>query len=87
MFRDIEKIKSAFTGDGALAWSTMTSSDGGTFDDDFIELGHLKGNIGNQNYVIPPSTELWHFKSAVVWCKRFGVRFAVTPVETARART
>jgi hypothetical protein len=59
-----------------------SQSDGGAFDDDFMELGHLKGNIGNQNYVVPASADLSRFRTAVVWCKRFGVGFAAAPVET-----
>jgi uncharacterized protein with LGFP repeats len=46
-----------------------------TFDDDYIELGKLKGNIGSQNYEIPGGTDLTRFKSAVIWCKRFSVPF------------
>lgn len=62
-----------------------SESDGGAFDDDFVELGELKGNIGNQNYDIPESVDLSRFRSAVVWCKRFGVGFAVAPVEVQSA--
>ena len=53
------------------------------FDDDYVELGELKGNIGNQNYAVPDSVDLARFKSAVVWCKRFSAGFAVAPVEDA----
>ncbi|MFJ8077077.1 DM13 domain-containing protein [Streptomyces sp. NPDC096176] len=40
-----------------------------------IQLAHLKGNLGNQNYVVPVGTDLSGFKSAVIWCKRFSVSF------------
>jgi hypothetical protein len=52
-----------------------------SFDDSYVELGELKGNIGNQNYEIPDSVDLSRFRSAVVWCKRFSAGFAVAPVE------
>ena len=58
-----------------------SSSGGSAFDDDFVELGALKGNIGNQNYAIPAGVDLSRYRSAVVWCKRFSVGFAVAPVE------
>ena len=59
-----------------------SSSDSGAFDDDFVNLGELKGNKGNQNYELPDDVDLSKYKSAVVWCQRFSVGFAVAPVET-----
>src|SRR6266487_3391266 len=46
----------------------------------FIDLGALKGNRGSQNYAIPAGTDLAAFKSAVIWCRRFVVGFAVAPL-------
>ncbi|MGW7052255.1 DM13 domain-containing protein [Streptomyces sp. NPDC054887] len=40
-----------------------------------VQLGKLKGNLGNQNYAVPPGTDLSKFHSAVLWCKRFSVSF------------
>ncbi|MFJ8043946.1 DM13 domain-containing protein [Kitasatospora sp. NPDC096147] len=40
-----------------------------------LELGRLKGNLGNQNYTVPAGTDLTRFHSAVIWCKRFSVGF------------
>ena len=47
----------------------------GDFDDDFVDLGTLKGNIGDQNYEIPVDVDLDRFQSVVIWCVRFGVAF------------
>ena len=47
----------------------------GEFDDDFIDLGDLKGNIGSQNYEIPEGTDLDRYSTVVIWCVRFGVVF------------
>lgn len=47
----------------------------GEFDDEFIDLGDLKGNIGPQNYEIPADVDLSRFKTVVIWCVRFGVAF------------
>ena len=52
----------------------------GTFDDRYVDLGDLKGNIGAQNYAIPRAVRLAGYRSVVVWCKRFGVAFAAAPV-------
>jgi hypothetical protein len=40
-----------------------------------IDLGKLKGNIGNQNYDVPASTDWNKIKSIVVWCQPFRVPF------------
>lgn len=55
--------------------------DGDAFDDDYVELGELKGNIGNQNYAIPADLGLRRFPSAVIWCKRFSVAFGTAPLQ------
>lgn len=52
----------------------------GTFDDRFLDLGRLKGNIGDQNYAIPDDVDLQAYRSVVVWCKRFGVAFAAARI-------
>ena len=49
----------------------------------FVDLGALKGNIGSSNYEIPASVDLSTFRSAVVWCRRFSVGFAVAPLDPA----
>lgn len=42
---------------------------------DFVDLGRLKGNIGNQNYNIPPDTDLSKYNTVLIWCKTFSVLF------------
>jgi len=48
--------------------------------DNYIDLGKLKGNIGNQNYAIPDGTDIADFGSVVVWCEAFGVLFSTAPL-------
>ncbi|WP_246102766.1 DM13 domain-containing protein [Streptomyces piniterrae] len=43
--------------------------------DGAVQLGKLKGNLGNQNYTVPAGTDLSKFRSAVIWCERFSVSF------------
>lgn len=46
------------------------------FDDgDYVELGDLKGNHGNQNYPLPKSVDLDQLTSVSLWCDRFNVSF------------
>lgn len=52
-------------------------------EDNYIDLGTLKGNIGNQNYTVPAGTDVGAFRSVVVWCKAFGVLFATAPLNAA----
>lgn len=42
---------------------------------DFVNLGRLKGNIGNQNYEIPAGTDLSKYNTALIWCKAFSTLF------------
>jgi hypothetical protein len=46
----------------------------------FIDLGSLKGNIGNQNYDIPEGVDLERYRAVTIWCRRFGVNFATAPM-------
>ena len=41
----------------------------------FIDLGRLKANNGNQNYNIPNGTDLSKYNIALIWCKDFSVLF------------
>lgn len=43
--------------------------------DDFVDLGSLRGNIGNQNYELPDDVDLDRYRTVVIWCVRFGVSF------------
>ncbi|MBF5029848.1 MULTISPECIES: DM13 domain-containing protein [unclassified Micromonospora] len=51
------------------------------FDDGrWVELGRLKGNIGDQAYDIPASVDLDGLRSVSIWCKRFAVSFGAAPL-------
>lgn len=47
----------------------------------YIDLGRLKGNIGNQNYEIPTDANVAGQRSAVIYCKPFQVVFSVATLE------
>jgi hypothetical protein len=48
--------------------------------DDYIDLGSIKGNIGNQNYDIPADVDLSQYNSIVIYCVPFHVVFATAPL-------
>ncbi len=50
-------------------------ADRNLYDSDFINLGDLKGNIGDQFYEIPAGTDLTRYTTIVIWCVRFRVAF------------
>ncbi len=57
--------------------SSVTRPDAGNINDaNSVNLGKLKGNVGDQNYVIPAGTPPEKLKSIVIWCKTFSVNFA-----------
>jgi Electron transfer DM13 len=48
--------------------------------DDFVDLGGLKGNVGDQQYDIPRGTDLRRLAKVVVWCRAFSVGFGAAPL-------
>jgi hypothetical protein len=48
---------------------------------DYLDLGPLKGNIGDQNYVIPTGTDLSAYGSVVIYCVPFRAIFAIAPIK------
>lgn len=44
--------------------------------EDYIDLGQLKGNVGNQNYAIPADVDLAQYQSVVIFCVPFQVVFS-----------
>ena len=58
-----------------LSPSPITGGAGAYDDGDFLDLGDLKGNKGNQNYEIPAGTDLSKYETVAIWCRRFNVSF------------
>ncbi|HEX2075963.1 MAG TPA: DM13 domain-containing protein [Geodermatophilus sp.] len=53
----------------------------GLFDDDYVDLGPLKGNVGDQNYVVPAGVDATDWTSVVIWCDRFSVSFGAADLQ------
>ena len=42
----------------------------------YLDLGKLKGNVGGQNYELPPEFDPAVHRNVLIWCLRFAVPFA-----------
>ena len=47
----------------------------------YVELAKLKGNKGDQNYVVPDDVDVAAQRSVIIYCKPFHVIFSVAPLE------
>lgn len=45
-----------------------------------VDLGLLKGNIGDQNYALESDVDLSKYRSVSLWCKRFRLNFGAAPL-------
>jgi hypothetical protein len=45
-----------------------------------IDLGGLKGNVGNQQYDVPRGADTTKYRTVVIWCRSFSVAFARAPL-------
>jgi len=52
-------------------------------DDEYLSLGPLKGNKGNQNYEIPADADITDLSSVTIWCERFSVSFGAAELVPA----
>ncbi|MGA9543755.1 MAG: DM13 domain-containing protein [Candidatus Sulfotelmatobacter sp.] len=47
---------------------------------DVVDLGTIKGNIGDQNYALSHDMDLSKYRTVSIWCKRFSVNFGAAPL-------
>jgi len=61
---------------GAAGWRV--------FDDgEWLEVGRLKGNKGDQVYDVPAGTAVDDLRSVSIWCRRFSVSFGAAELRPA----
>jgi Electron transfer DM13 len=51
----------------------------------FIDLGVIKGNVGDQNYTLGSNVDLAKYRAVSIWCKRFSVNFGAAALVPAQA--
>jgi hypothetical protein len=82
--RVLVRLQDLVTSDGPDVHVWLSTAPASASEDAFppgnVELGRLKGNLGNQNYAVPGGADLARFASVVIWCERFSVAFAAAPL-------
>jgi hypothetical protein len=85
--RSIVRLEGLDTDNGPDLYVYLTAAsaegDEGAFDDDFLDLGRLKGNQGDQNYDLPPDADLDRYPTVVIWCDRFDSAFGAADLTVA----
>ena len=51
----------------------------------FVDLGVIKGNIGDQNYALGSDLDLAKYRAVSIWCKRFSVNFGAAALRPTQA--
>ncbi len=64
-----------------LVTATAPKSSAYVKNSEWVSLGRLKGNIGEQNYDIPADVEVSRFGAVVIWCERFSIFFSAASLE------
>jgi hypothetical protein len=85
--RRIVRLEGLDTDNGPDLYLYLTANradgDEGAFDDDYVNLGRLKGNQGDQNYDLPADIDLVRFPTVVIWCDRFNSAFGASDLVVA----
>ena len=51
----------------------------------FVDLGVIKGNVGDQNYTLGSDLDLAKYRAVSIWCKRFSVNFGAAALRSTEA--
>lgn len=63
-------------GPDLYVWVLAATSYEGGSPGEYLDLGRLKGNVGGQNYQLPPDFDPDLHRTVLIWCLRFSVPFA-----------
>lgn len=58
-------------------------ADQGSAGQDPVDLGALKGNVGNQQYELPPGVDLRRLTKVIIWCRAFSAGFGSASLREA----
>ena len=51
----------------------------------FVDLGVIKGNVGDQNYSLGADLDFAKYRAVSIWCKRFSVNFGAAALRPTQA--
>jgi len=68
----LEDLRTTNGPDVRVYLSTLDNGEIGAGD---LQIAPIKGNRGNQNYLLPVGTDVSKYRSVVIWCERFSVGF------------
>lgn len=63
-------------GPDLYVWVLADTSYQGGSPGEYLDLGRLKGNVGGQNYQLPPDFDPDLHRTVLIWCLRFSTPFA-----------
>ena len=74
-------------GPALFVYLSQNPADGeeAAFDDAAVDLGALKGNVGDQNYAVPAGVDATGYTSVVIWCDRFDAAFGAADLAPVSA--
>jgi hypothetical protein len=52
----------------------------------FMDLGNIKGNIGDQDYTLGRDLDLSKYRAVSAWCKRFSVNFGTASLNEIQTK-
>ncbi len=58
----------------------MIDPEGRDMSQGYLDLGKLKGNIGNQNYPVPADADATSYNAVMIYCQPFHVVFTTAPL-------
>jgi len=59
----------------------LSTESGGVMGENYIDLGSLKGNVGDQNYDLPAGTDGSEYLSVIIYCQPFHVVFSTAALD------
>lgn len=68
----LEELRTSDGPDVRVYLSTRANGQVGAGD---LQVAPIKGNQGDQNYLLPVATDVSNYQSVVIWCERFSVGF------------
>jgi len=68
-----------------LSASPLVDDRGAYSATEYLSLGDLKGNQGNQNYEVPADVNLDDYLTVAIWCRRFNYTFNAADIHSPPA--